>query len=293
VAENEITFAANAVRSESTKQFAPGFYEEKTRGELTSHLIEGVRTMNTQSPLVPQGTFLEQRNQGRARVKIAVFVVLAIHGIGLLALLMQGCKKEPDSSAAGADQTNTNTAPAFVEPTNMPPASNASALQTNVNNPPEAVAAPAPSTLAPAVVAPSEYKVQRGDTFSTIAKKFHITTKAITDANPGVDPTKLQIGQTLHIPASTVTAPTGSNGTSLTEPAAGEQIYTVQSGDTLIGIAAKFKVTVKALRSLNDLTTDKIKVGQKLKIPAKAVSTNAAPATTTTAPATTTAPTGQ
>src|SRR5205814_7991733 len=50
--------------------------------------------MNIQSPLVPQGSLLEQKNKGRARVKIAVFFVLAIHGIGLLALLMQGCRRE-------------------------------------------------------------------------------------------------------------------------------------------------------------------------------------------------------
>ncbi len=47
--------------------------------------------MNNQNPLIPQGSALEQKNKGRARVKIAVFFVLAVHGIGLMALLMQGC----------------------------------------------------------------------------------------------------------------------------------------------------------------------------------------------------------
>jgi LysM repeat protein len=42
-------------------------------------------------------------------------------------------------------------------------------------------------------------------------------------------------------------------------------------------------VTVKSLRSENNLTTDKIKVGQKLKIPAKA-SAPAAPAAPAPAP---------
>ncbi len=50
--------------------------------------------MNNQSPLVPQGSLVEQKNKGRARVKIAVFFVLGIHGIGLLALLMQGCRND-------------------------------------------------------------------------------------------------------------------------------------------------------------------------------------------------------
>ena len=34
--------------------------------------------MNNQNPLIPQGSVLEQKNKGRARVKIAVFFVLAI-----------------------------------------------------------------------------------------------------------------------------------------------------------------------------------------------------------------------
>ena len=53
--------------------------------------------MNNQNQLSSLGSALEQKNKGRARVKIAVFFVLAIHGVGLMALLMQGCgqPKEP------------------------------------------------------------------------------------------------------------------------------------------------------------------------------------------------------
>jgi LysM repeat protein len=138
---------------------------------------------------------------------------------------------------------------------------------------------------------PTEYKVLKGDTYSTIARKFHTTTKAITDMNPGVDPTKLQIGQTLHIPPAVVSS--GGTGAPPVNVAPGEQVYTVKSGDTLIGIAAQYKVSVKALRSANSLTTDKIVVGQKLKIPAA----TAAPAGTapgaTSAPPSSTSPTGQ
>src|SRR5947207_12309006 len=72
--------------------------------------------MNNQSPLVPQGSLLEQKNKGRARVKIAVFFVLAIHGIGLLALLMQGCRRDEGGGTAAAP-TNA-VAPATFEPSN-------------------------------------------------------------------------------------------------------------------------------------------------------------------------------
>src|SRR5215471_506807 len=113
--------------------------------------------MNTQSPLIPQGTFLEQRNKGRARVKIAVFLVLTIHGIGLLALLMQGCKKEPDLSTQ-TEPTN-NPAATFVEPSNAPPVATTEAV-ANTN----AVPAPIAQTPAPGTSA-SEYVIAKGDSF--------------------------------------------------------------------------------------------------------------------------------
>ena len=44
------------------------------------------------------------------------------------------------------------------------------------------------------------------------------------------------------------------------------QEYTVKSGDNLAGIASQYDVTVKDIQDWNDLSSDKILVGQKLKI---------------------------
>ena len=253
--------------------------------------------MNNQSPLIPQGSLLEQKNRGRARVKIAVFLVLAIHGIGLMALLMQGCKKQPDASSTenAPDQTN-NPAPAFVEPTNAPPATNLVAAPTNTAPAPEPVEQPQPPVTPPAGAA-TDYVVVKGDTFSGISKKFHVSVKAILEANPSVEPTKLKIGQTIHIPAPAMaSAPSSGSPTAGTtnDNAGSGQTYTVKSGDSLTKIAGQFGVTVRNLRSANSLKTDKIVVGQKLKIPAKTSTQTAAttPASgATSAPVT--APTGQ
>ena len=259
--------------------------------------------MNNQSPLVPQGSLLEQKSKGRARVKIAVFLVLAIHGLGLMALLMQGCRKQPDTSAADTQPDQTNTpAPAFVETTNAPaPPTNEVATTTNANPaPPEPVVEPQPQppTTAPAAPGASDYVVVKGDTFSGISKKFHVAVKAILEANPSVEPTKLKIGQTIHIPAAanasgpsmaanTSSAPAGDSSEST-------QTYTVKSGDSLSKIAGQYGIRVRALRSANHLRTDRIVVGQKLKIPGKSPAQAAAstPASaSTSAPGT--APTGQ
>ena len=44
---------------------------------------------------------------------------------------------------------------------------------------------------------PGEYSVAKGDTLGGIAKKAGISLKALQDLNPGVDATKLRIGQKL------------------------------------------------------------------------------------------------
>jgi LysM repeat protein len=213
---------------------------------------------------MPQGSMLEQKNKGRAKVKIAVFFVLAVHGIGLLALLMQGCRKEDPSAQQTADQ-NTNTAAAqnfqpsqqVVVETSAPPAVTATTPTPAVPETPQAPAA-------------TEYVVKAGDSYSRIASNFHVTSKAIAEANPGVDPMKLQIGQKIHIPAPVPAAtPNGTTVAAATTNAAGESSYTVKSGDTLIKIASQYGTTVKAIRSSNNLKTDSIKVGQKLVIPTK------------------------
>jgi len=45
------------------------------------------------------------------------------------------------------------------------------------------------------------YKVQAAETLTSIAHKYGITVKALTDANPGVDAKRLQIGQVINVPA--------------------------------------------------------------------------------------------
>jgi LysM repeat protein len=239
--------------------------------------------MNNQNPLIPLGSALEQKNRGRARMKIAVFFVLAIHGVGLMALLMQGCgqSKEP---AAQTETVASNPPPAFVETTNIPVAT---------SSPPVAVTAPAVvETAVPPVIAAAagttDYVIAKGDILEKIASKFHVTVKAIIEANPGIEPTKLKVTQKIHIPApASPAAPTAAGVAAAEVPSvAGEQTYTVKSGDNLTKIATQHGVSVKALRAANALKTDSIKVGQKLKIPAKAASAPTAPVEpTSTTPA--------
>lgn len=230
--------------------------------------------MNNSNPLIPQGTLLDQKNKGRARVRLAVFFVLAIHVVGLMALLMQGCKRD-----TGTDNTaaNTNALPTTTfEPTNAPPFAETPPAATTPLSP----LPPVDTNALPATA--TEYTVVRGDSFYTIGKKFNVSVQAIQAANPTVDPRKIQPGQKLLIPPSTPAPARVPQGT----VSGGEETYTVKSGDTLSRIATAHHTTVKAIRDANNLKTDRIKVGDKLKIPkSSAPSSSPATAPTPTSPA--------
>jgi LysM repeat protein len=241
--------------------------------------------MNTPNPLHPQGAFPDYR--GRSHIRLAVFTILAIHVVLLGALLLQGCKRTTTEPLM-TEQTNVippfEPPPVVAQPTNVPAASPSSvyAPPSNVYVPPTPVVPPAPVAPPPTE---AEHVVVKNDNFSTLAKKYNTTIKAISEANPGVDSTRLKIGQKLRIPAGAAPAPA--------TPAAGlgalaegaETIYTVKNNDTLTKLAKAHGTTVPALRKANHLRTDQIRVGQKLKIPGKAPAAAPAPAPESSFPA--------
>jgi LysM repeat protein len=240
--------------------------------------------MNNSNPFVPQGSLLDQQNKRRSRMKLGVFCVIAVSVTGLLAMLIQGCKREqPAETADNTLMADTNT---MATDTNTPSYTTSNSLSAL---PPMATSAP-PVNVTPPVVetATTEYVIVKGDTLGKIAKKNNVSLKALEAANPGVVSTKLKVGQKISLPAPSTTAPASVSAT-MADAGVGGETYTVKSGDTLTKIAKQYGVNFKAIESLNNLTTTKIKVGQKLKIPAKAEAAATAPAPaveTTVAPPT-------
>jgi LysM repeat protein len=233
--------------------------------------------MNNPNPFVPKGSILEQQSKRRSRLKLAVFCVLAVSVAGLAAMLIEGCKRTPPPDAADATPAIDTNAPAIAD-TNPP------AIDTNAPVVMPPVATNPPVVVAPPPVAPAstEYTIIEHDTFGKIAKKFGVTVKALEAANPGVVPTKLKVGEKISIPAGGGSAPAAAMDS--TGAGAGGEVYVVKSGDNLTRIAHAHGTTVRAIKSENGLTTDHIKVGQKLKIPVKAEA--AAPAAATPEPVT-------
>ena len=216
------------------------------------------------SPLTPQGSNVEQQDQARSSLKTKVFIAIGVNVVALLALLLTpGCKREQPKQEIPPEPTyaDTNTAPAVTDTNRAPVVTDTSVVQQPSPPPPSQPEIPA--------AAASEYAIQKGDTFSTIAPKFHVTINALKAANPTVDPSKLQIGKKINIPAANSPAPAVHSGGTTVDVASGETSYVVKSGDTLGKLATEFHTTVKAIQSANGLADTKIKVGQKLKIPSK------------------------
>jgi LysM repeat protein len=230
--------------------------------------------MNEPSPLVPQGSF-EAQARRKSHVRIAVFGILAVHVVVLGGLLILGCKRE-DKPAETADTppptaTNDLTPPPFGTDVVVAGGTNLAAAVTNaVAGIPSLVATntpiipPPPETLAGA----TEHKIAKGESFSTLATKYHVSLKSIVDANPNLVPTKLKIGDVVKIPAKSATPTASTAGATTAAPDAADT-YTVKSGDVLGSIATKHGTTVKEIQKLNNMTTTQIKVGQKLKLPVK------------------------
>ncbi|PAW87250.1 MAG: hypothetical protein B9S33_06680 [Pedosphaera sp. Tous-C6FEB] len=145
--------------------------------------------------------------------------------------------------------------------------------------------APEPAPPAPAGEA-KVHVVAKNDSFYTMSKKYGVGMKAIEAANPGVDSTRLKIGQKINIPAAAPKAASTTGGSKSAPAAAESGTYTVKSGDNLGKIAKSHGTTVAKLREANGLKTDQIKVGQKLKLPngSSKKSPEPVPPATSTAP---------
>jgi LysM repeat protein len=147
-----------------------------------------------------------------------------------------------------------------------------------------------PPTETPTPVGPQTYRVQEGDTLTSIAAQFQVDILLLMSVNNITDPNAIFSGQELTIPAPGTER---STATPLPETlASGTRIrYMVEPGDSLESIAARFNSTAEAIATASGIrVTDTIGPGQILTVPVGIVTPTrtrtAAPSTATSVPST-------
>ena len=137
--------------------------------------------------------------------------------------------------------------------------------------------APAPPSAAPPVPVrvvssvserTTTHRVQRGEYLTSIGRQYGLSLEQIRDLNPGVGD-NLAVGQLVTV-IGTPTAPT-ARAAAPTAPVAPSRpsTHTVQRGDHLTNIATRYGLSVSDLREWNGLSSDVIRVGQRLRLRAR------------------------
>jgi LysM repeat protein len=108
--------------------------------------------------------------------------------------------------------------------------------------------------------------VKKGETLYSIANKYDVTVDEIKRWNHLTHNT-IKIGEKLKIYPLKAHKSTATKSTkSLSNRGQNGGRYAVKSGDTLFRIAQMFHTSVKDLKALNHLTSNTIRIGQKLKV---------------------------
>ncbi|MSU34933.1 MAG: LysM peptidoglycan-binding domain-containing protein [Pedosphaera sp.] len=246
--------------------------------------------MSTPSPLNPQGSPLEQSARRRT-LPYAVALFAAFHVLALGGLLFLGCSPEKSVVTPPPLGANDHLPPGPLDSNPAPvapvePVVTQTPLTQSTPTPPLSTQPITPAP-APAPAPAGEYKIRVGDNAYVIAKARNIPVKALLEANPNLDWKHLKVNQSIQLPAATAdTAASGGAGAgaqaNATAPGESVSLHEVKQGDTLMRLAKKYGVTVKAIRAANELKSDSIRIGQKLKIPARTAAANgSAPANPT------------
>jgi membrane-bound lytic murein transglycosylase D len=133
-----------------------------------------------------------------------------------------------------------------------------------------------------------EYRIRRGDSLHSIARKYRTTVAYLRDLNDIPRKKRLKVGSRISVPDRTPRVTKVSQKTKETPSAvkvasndtaaaaasavnsqdAISKYYIVQSGDSLFSIAMKYNTTVDSLKRLNSIRRGRIlKVGAKIKLP--------------------------
>ncbi|MEM6644861.1 MAG: LysM peptidoglycan-binding domain-containing protein, partial [Bacteroidota bacterium] len=104
------------------------------------------------------------------------------------------------------------------------------------------------------------YRVRRGDTLNKIARRYGVSVSDLRNWN-SLRSSRINAGQRLSIYADNPTAASNSASSG-----SSKVTYRVRRGDTLSGIAERYGVRVSDIRRWNNLSSSRIRSGQRLTI---------------------------
>ena len=125
------------------------------------------------------------------------------------------------------------------------------------------------------------HTVKRGETVTTIARRYRVSIAELRQANELTARSRLRASQTLMIPQRPAqglppsvgrTAPVATASAAPLPPrpassaGATSSTYRVQRGDTLYSIARRFDTTVDSIKRLNRLVSNRINIGDRLTV---------------------------
>lgn len=206
---------------------------------------------------------------GRKATRSALVILNVIMLVTIGAFALQGAGGDQTLNRAASNATDTTTAGQPLDQISSADiAANAAKLlnlteTTAVNNQADSVAAElAVSTADSTVIAKPQavvttfasrkdiktYVTQSGDTVSSIAAKFNVTSDSVMWSN-NLNGNTLNAGLKLFIPPV--------NGI----------VYTVKSGDTVDSLASKYRANKDQIIEVNDIELSGLKVGEQILIP--------------------------
>ncbi|RBP49336.1 N-acetylmuramoyl-L-alanine amidase [Arenicella xantha] len=106
------------------------------------------------------------------------------------------------------------------------------------------------------------HRVVRGDSLSVIAARYGTTMRELKRLN-NMRSNTVMLGTRLRVPA-----PAGQLSSSAGNAARSPVEHVVVNGDSLSKISAQYNITIRAIKSLNNLSKDTLYLGQRLKLPA-------------------------
>ncbi len=198
---------------------------------ITVALISGISATFGTSGQISVNPFVPQKAEAQRYVSSAEKRILQADSVTTVAYYIDEKKLGPDAAVV-TEQLNTQVSSSFSGTSylaSLPIVQNTSSA-SNQNK----------------VV---EYEVQGGDTLSTIAAKFNVSTDTIRYANSITDVDSIAPGDKLTIP-----------------PVTGV-LHTVAAGETTAGIAKRYGANEAMIISQNDLYGEELQVGQKVMVP--------------------------